>query len=118
MHPRRMSKSRGHERVQYGRLVAAFLRAGWKPPRPSDRIAHAIIDDMARVHSRATLFLSPMQLSILERLAEGDSYAEIQERLGISHESFRSRQKDLYRRLGVSNAAGAVGEGFRLGILS
>ncbi len=54
-----------------GKLVHAFIRAGWNPPLPSPRIAHHILEEMVEgrdpMHSdvstatNATLDLSPQQ---------------------------------------------------------
>lgn len=61
--------------------------------------------------------LTPRQLQVLEGLAAGLMFAEIAERLGISKTTASNNAVALYRRLGVTTAHGAVGEGYRRGIL-
>lgn len=104
-------------RVAFGRLVCVFLRAGWRPPPLTDSAAERLLDDITRVNPLAKLGLSPLQGAILQRLANGQTYAEIERALGISHEALRTRQRELFARLGARNGPHAVAEGFRLGLL-
>lgn len=105
------------KRVAFGRLVWAFLRAGWRPPTPSDRSMELILDDMSRVHPAAKLGLSAMEVEILRHMADGLRYVDIERKMGVSHETFRERQKSLFARLGARNGPHAVAEGFRMGLL-
>lgn len=104
-------------RVAYGRVVHAFIRAGWNPPRPGARAAGALIDAIDAVHPTATLELSPREAQILELLAEGLTYQEIATRLGIAHETVKRTARDIRERLGARNTANAVAIGFRTGLL-
>lgn len=61
--------------------------------------------------------LTPRQIDVLRGLADGLSFREIGERLGISNTTASNNAIAAYRRLGVTTAAGAVGEGYRRGIL-
>ena len=106
-----------NKRVTYGRLIWLFLRAGWRPPTPSDTTMERILDDISRIHPAAKLGLSPMQLEILQHIADGLRYVEIERQMGISHEACREQQKRLFARLGARNGPHAVAEGFRLGLL-
>lgn len=101
---------------QRARLVLDFIRAGWNPPRPDDRITDAILDDIFRV--RGSLDLSPIQQRILELLAEGKNRDEMAQELGIHFETLRTYQKKLYRRLGAKNGPHAIAIGFRKGYLA
>jgi DNA-binding CsgD family transcriptional regulator len=104
-------------RVAYGRVVHAFIRAGWNPPRPDARAAGALIDAIDAVHPAASLELSPRETQILELLAEGLTYQEIATRIGISHETVKRTNRGMRERLGARNAAHAVAIGFRIGLL-
>jgi DNA-binding CsgD family transcriptional regulator len=61
--------------------------------------------------------LTPRQIDVLRGLSEGLRMSEIAERLGLAVISVSNTAVAMYRRLGVTNAAGAVGEGYRRGIL-
>jgi len=52
--------------------------------------------------------LTTREIDVLELLAQGCSYAQIGERLGISAHTVASHIKNGYRKLGVHCAAAAV----------
>ena len=74
-------------------------------PRPSDAGARAFDPSP----------LSDRQHDILRRLAEGDSYKEIANRLGLSPSTVRSHLQAIYIKLDVSDRARAVLEANRRG---
>jgi DNA-binding NarL/FixJ family response regulator len=104
-------------RIAYGRIIRAFLRAGWRPPPIHDRGLERLLDDVGRVHHAAKLELSPLQLQILQGIAAGKRYSEIAADLDMNFETVRERQKQTFARLGARNGPHAVAIGFRAGIL-
>jgi DNA-binding CsgD family transcriptional regulator len=52
--------------------------------------------------------LTPREAQVLELLAAGCRHVEVTERLGISPHTVSSHAKNIYRKLGVRNAIGAV----------
>lgn len=52
--------------------------------------------------------LSPRELQILRRLAEGDSYKAIAQRFGIKVQTVNDHIKNLYRKLEVHSRAHAA----------
>lgn len=105
------------DRVKLGRLIHAFIRAGWNPPLPSDYVMHRILDDLAKVQPQATLELSPRERQCLQFAALGLSKQEIADDLGISYEMVRDYWKRIFRRLGAKNQAHAVAIGIRAGVI-
>jgi DNA-binding CsgD family transcriptional regulator len=110
-----------------GKLVQAFIRAGWNPPRPSTRIMHHILEDMIEgrdpVHrdtaiDKATLDLSPQQRTVLTLTAMGVTGPDAAEALGISHETVRWNLKKTRARLGARTTAQAVAMALRKGIIN
>lgn len=68
--------------------------------------------------SESPLELSkPQLLEVLVGMSEGKSNKEIGARFGLSEEAVKSRATLLFKELNVRDRAGAVGEGFRRGIL-
>jgi len=61
--------------------------------------------------------LSRRELDVLRLLAEGASYAEVAQRLGISAHTVTSHVKNCYRKLGVRTAADAVARARELKLL-
>lgn len=61
--------------------------------------------------------LTPRQADVLKGLADGLTFREIADRLGLAPTTCSNQAIAAYRRLGVTTAAGAVGEGYRRGIL-
>ena len=61
--------------------------------------------------------LSKRQTEILVLLSKGIAQKDMSEIHGVSVYSIRDTAMDLYRSLGVHNAAEAVSEGYQLGYL-
>ena len=61
--------------------------------------------------------LSAREREVLRLLAEGASYAEVAQRLGISAHTVTSHVKNCYRKLGVRTAADAVARARELKLL-
>ena len=83
-----------------------------------DRATTQLLDDLGEHSPIAKLGLSPMQLEVLAGIADGKMRDEIAESLGCGPETVKTRQEQLYERLGAHNAPHAVAIGFRQGILS
>jgi len=62
--------------------------------------------------------ITEIQLRILELMARGFSNAAIAMELDLATDTVKTHALRLFRRLGVKDRAGAVGVGFRLGLLS
>jgi DNA-binding CsgD family transcriptional regulator len=104
-------------RIAYGRIIKAFLLAGWRPPTMSDRAFERIVDSMRSVRPDAKLELSPRQLESVYLLSLGLNYQEIADELSISRESAKRHCHLVFSRLGAKNAAHAVAIAFRAGII-
>ncbi len=61
--------------------------------------------------------LSPRQREIVQLMADGESNAEIAERLGLTHRTVKSYASEIYARLGTPNRAGAVATAIRHDLL-
>ena len=61
--------------------------------------------------------LSERERDVLRLLAEGASYAQAAQRLGISAHTVTSHVKNCYRKLGVRTAADAVARARELKLL-
>ena len=61
--------------------------------------------------------LSKREREVLGLLAEGASYAQVAQRLGISAHTVTSHVKNIYRKLGVRTAAEAVARARELKLL-
>lgn len=112
--PRSRSKI---DRVAYGKLIHAFIRAGWNPPRPSERVFQRITDDIARVQYNASLRLSPYERTALRLAAEGMTVQETANHMGIGFETAKMHLKEARRRLGARNTSHAVALALRSGEL-
>ena len=62
--------------------------------------------------------LSKREMQIITLLADGNSKSKISEHLRIATSTVSSHVRSIFRKLGVSNAPGAVGKAFRCGILT
>jgi DNA-binding CsgD family transcriptional regulator len=106
--------------VVLGKLIHAFIRAGWTPPRPSLRIDERIPDDLVEVdaserrafrhdNSRpSSAVLSPQQRTALTLTAIGMTGPKAAKVMSVSHETIRSHLKHARHRLGASTVAHAV----------
>lgn len=81
--------------------IALLLAGGWRnEPR----------DDGATA-------LSPRELEVLERVADGLTNQAIAEQLGLSSRTVKTHVQNLLTKLDVPDRTGAVARGFRLGLL-
>lgn len=63
------------------------------------------------------VWLEASEVRLLELIATGISHRDIGKALGVSEDVAKVRARQLYRVLRVAGRAGAVGAGFRMGIL-
>jgi len=61
--------------------------------------------------------LSPRHIQIVRLLAKGHCYKQIARLLGCQHNTVKAHMRILYERLDVHNAAAAVAECMRRGLL-
>ncbi|MDX1620674.1 MAG: response regulator transcription factor [Nitriliruptorales bacterium] len=61
--------------------------------------------------------LTPRELEVLQLLAEGLTNAQIGERLNLSSRTIKTHVQNLLSKLDVPDRTGAVGRGFRLGLI-
>lgn len=62
--------------------------------------------------------LTRREVEVVTLLSEGLSKQKIADQLGLSRSTVCTHARHIFRKLGVSNASGAVGKAFRCGILS
>lgn len=62
--------------------------------------------------------LTSREVQVLWWLAQGCTYLRIGDRLGVSLHTVETHIKSIYRKLGVHNAAAAVGLAIKLELLS
>ncbi len=62
--------------------------------------------------------LSPRETQVLQLISESRSALEIGELLSISYTTAETHARNIRKKLGVSNSAGAVGKAIRLGLIS
>lgn len=100
---------------------------GFKTGAP-DRSTCAILRDAAEiVYERSVALdaswtvenskLTAQQIRVLQFIKDGMSNSEISEALGISANTVKDHRKEIYQRLGVSEARHAIWEGYRLGLI-
>jgi DNA-binding CsgD family transcriptional regulator len=106
--------------VVLGKLIQAFIRAGWNPPTPSSRIAERILDDLAEVgagrgrdsrhgdREPSSTVLSPRQRAALTLTAIGMTGPKAAQAMDVSQETIKSHLKHARHRLGASTVAHAV----------
>ena len=109
--------------IVLGRLIHAFIRAGWSPPPPSSPIARHLLEDIADVRGptdgavATEAPLSPQQRVALTLTAAGMNGPETAEVMEISHETVRSHLKQARNRLGACTLAHAVAIALNEGII-
>lgn len=106
-------------------LVRILIEKGWNPPRPTERIVHAIAEDIEQATrtkggfcSTPSLKLAPSEIRAIQLAAEGLTVQEAADYAGISSESQKSQLTLARKKLGASNTAHAVAIAIRTGILS
>jgi len=112
-------------RAVLGRLMRAFIRAGWNPPSSSNSIAEQILEEIddggdsveAHIATDPALGLSAQQRVALTLTAVGMSGPEAAEVMDISHETVRSHLKQARSRLGACTLAHAVAIALNEGII-
>ena len=79
--------------------------------------SHYIDQGLLNSNAAATKKLSPRQLEVLQELCQGASTKEVAKRLGITENTAKGYERQLYEKLDVSGRMQAVMEGLRLGLL-
>lgn len=79
--------------------------------------SHYIDQGLLNSNAVATKKLSPRQLEVLQELCQGASTKEVARRLGITENTAKGYERQLYEKLDVSGRMQAVMEGLRLGLL-
>jgi DNA-binding NarL/FixJ family response regulator len=90
-----------------------LYNAGWQTRKPRQRTQ----SPRSRLRGERPGLLTRRELEVLELLAEGLSRKEIAARLMIATETVRNHCAAIFETLDVPCAAGAVGKGFRAGLL-
>ncbi|MBN9153378.1 MAG: response regulator transcription factor [Microbacterium sp.] len=72
---------------------------------------------VGRVRASETSLLSPRELEVLALVADGATNRVAGERLHLSEATIKTHLLSIYAKLGVSDRAAAVAEGFRRGLL-
>jgi DNA-binding NarL/FixJ family response regulator len=109
-------------RIFWGRVVQAFIHAGWNPPKANTAIVEAVTRTMERVE-RGTFrpaedaTLTPRQQEILSLVASGLSRDEIAAEMHLATVTVKFHLTNLYRELGARNAAHAVALAMEQGLL-
>lgn len=62
--------------------------------------------------------LSRREVQVITLLADGLSKQKISERLSIKEPTVATHVRNIYNKLGVRNAPGAIGKAYRCGILA
>lgn len=62
--------------------------------------------------------LSKREVQVIALLAEGLSKRKISERLCIKHPTVATHVRNIYHKMGVKNAAGAISKAYRCGIIA
>jgi|694.fasta_scaffold84537_2 DNA-binding NarL/FixJ family response regulator len=94
--------------ARYDEIVAA-IRAVHAGGRPLAGVAAASPGSPSRLTDR--------ELQVLEQLAEGLTYAEIADRLGITFRTVRAHGEAIQQKLDAANNTQAVAHAYQLGVL-
>ena len=99
-------------------LVQAVRAAnnGEAPIDPS--LSAKLVRELAELRrSHSDSLLTPRQVEIMKKVADGFRYAEIAEELFISETTVNREMRNIYNRLGAIDAANAVSEAYRRSLL-
>ena len=94
----------GHQKFLDAAEAITSYSAGQSPEKPKKR--------------ESPPSLSKRQTEIIKLLSQGHSKHKIAEQLNITSSTVATHARHIFKKLGVSNASGAVGKAFRCGILS
>ncbi|HWD62810.1 MAG TPA: response regulator transcription factor, partial [Humibacter sp.] len=95
-------------------LVRAVHAAALGRTSLASSVASRLID---RVRSPEASLLSPRELQVLALVADGATNRQAGVRLHLSEATVKTHLLSIYAKLGVSDRAAAVAEGFRRGLL-
>lgn len=99
----------GVANVMPGVHLIVFAPAGW----PEDEL----IADLGPPDRLPASPLTPRELEVLERAAEGATGPRIAQELAVSAATVRTHLEHIYAKLGVGDRAGAVAKAMRLGLI-
>jgi DNA-binding CsgD family transcriptional regulator len=115
-------------RVFWGRVVKAFLKAGWNPPDPGAKVTDAIVGaikaieaygEAALPHRRSPSVdeedLTARELEVMMLLADGYQMKDVAAQLGLAIQTVKFHQQKAARKLGARNTVHAVALLFRRG---
>lgn len=107
-------------RIFWGKVVALFIRRGWTPPPPDERITADLLEEFERT---AAMTVAPVvdlpdiadaypltdrETQIVELLMVGYDNAQIADALGIAPQTVKYHLSNVYRKLGVTTRAQVV----------
>ncbi len=89
---------------------------GQVPIDPS--LTGRLVRDIAELQQvRRESLLTPRQVEILKMVAEGTRYAEVATKLFVSETTVNREMRNIFNRLGVNDAAHAVSEAYKGGLI-
>lgn len=95
--------------ILWGKIVHAFIKTGWNPPKPNDQILRAITEDIERLNNTsATIELSSSQLMAIQLAAEGYTEKEAAKIAKVNTDTMKKYKKQACRNLGGKNMVHAV----------
>ena len=98
-------------------IRSAYSGRGWLDPAVTQ---HVLVDyrrSSREVESRTPL-LTPVELRVLQLVAEGRTAREIGEVLFMAEKTVKNHLSNIYRKLDVRNSSHAVAAAYRRGLLS
>jgi DNA-binding NarL/FixJ family response regulator len=102
-----------------------YLRWGASRPDVITMLAHALVTTAALLEPTPAQMrgdqdsrLSERELQVLRGMSQGKSNVQIGRELCLAQDTVKSHARRLYRKLGVTDRAGAVAHGFRHGLVS
>jgi len=98
-------------------VIEEAMRGGAPLSRPVARLLLRVYRGGVPAASASAPALTRRERSVLAMLAEGKSYAEVGEKLGVSENTVRSHVRSIYEKLNVSSKTEAVMAGLRLGLV-